>query len=316
MPYPAPPNPGGSGHRTGTQGVGRNFRGTQGIGANGRASGRNYNTTANNASKRGPKVPPKGPAAPAPLYGLTPDQEQGYATTVAGLQQQYAAAQALQQMQIASAKGDFIEARGAAKEEAIAGMASTVNHALDTGTLGASFDLSARGAVRADQTQAVQAALAAKQESIAGARLQGTAALGTFYQGLGEVQTGRANAEAMAQIEAFKNDQFDTLQQNFKAMQRAVLAKLNKNRNRDKPAQGPVPSGTPGPGVGVNGIAGQAAAASESAVAGLNAFLPAGIAMNVNVTPSGVSQTAGRAAQRIVGMGSSRLAEFLGLPPR
>lgn len=204
---------------------------------------RNRNTTRNNASHGTgasgnrpdfPKYPLKG-NGPAPMPTLMPSQEAGYATQIAGLQRNLAAAQALAKANIAAARGQYQSAHAEADKTQIDETATAVNHALDSHTFGSSFDLGARAGAVTDAAQQLQDARLTRDQAIAQERVGVIGAQGDFYTGLGGIQADRGAAEAEAAAQAYQNDMFNSVTQDFGALKQAALAALaaNNGRRRD-----------------------------------------------------------------------------------
>lgn len=192
------------------------------------------NTQIHNAGKKPPA--PTWLGGPPQAALASPTSQLGYANQISGLQTTYAGALALQKATIAKARSDAILARQAAKSTAVAGMAGTVNNALDRGLLGSSIDLNGRADVLTQLGAAKQAALGAKTATIGAARADTIGAMGDYYLGLGQVQSQQAMDAAELSIDAYKNDQLGLLNQNFAAWQDYYanqMARRNRGRQRD-----------------------------------------------------------------------------------
>lgn len=186
--------------------------------------------------------------APYPLGD--PSTYGGYAAQVMGLQTQFAGASALAQAGIGAAKAQFLVQRNAAQQQRIADVTGSVNAALEAGTVGSSMDLQNRAAAPIAEAANIQAALAARNTTIA---QQGTAkisALGQFYSGLGQAQFAVSVAESQAALQQYQNDALDLLTSKFAKLRAAYLAR-QQQRGRARNITRPVPattnpSGTPG----------------------------------------------------------------------
>ena len=108
----------------------------------GRGRGRNRNSVVNNASK-------------APV--VSPGSAVNYGAQTANLQLVLAQRLAAMKAQAGLIRSDFLTAKAGARAEAVSGMASQVNTALDRGILGSSTDLAGRASVDAARAAAVAA---------------------------------------------------------------------------------------------------------------------------------------------------------------
>lgn len=190
------------------------------------------NTQIHNAGKK-PPAPSWLGGPPTPALA-SPSSQLGYASQTAGLQTQYAGALALQKAQIAKARSDAILARQAAKSTAVTNMAGTVNGALDRGLLGSSIDLSGRADVLAQLGTDKQAALAAKTSAVGAAKADTIGAMGSYYLGLGQVQSQQAMDSAELSIKQYEADQYGLLNQNFAAWQDYYANRMSRRgRQRD-----------------------------------------------------------------------------------
>lgn len=191
---------------------------------------RSNNTVIHNQSKKPPA--PSWLGGPPPAALASPGSQLGYANQTAGLQTQYAGALALQKSQIAKARSDAILARQQAKSTAVENMAGAVNGALDRGLLGSSIDLSGRSAVLAQLGTDKQAALAAKSAAVGAAKADTIGAMGSYYLGLGQVQSEQAMDSAELSIKQYEADQYGLLNQNFAAWQDYYAKQMRGRRGR------------------------------------------------------------------------------------
>jgi hypothetical protein len=191
-----------------------------GPGSNATGAGPNKNTLLNQMSKRtnvGKSGVPS-PADPA-TYG-------GYATTIMGLQQQLAAAQALAKAGIGTAKAEFGMAKQAAKQFRVDSTAAVEGEMAGRGITGSSAAMNAQAGVVAETAAMRQAALAAKRSAVAGYRNDQIQAVGQFYTGLGAAQSELANAQAMQNIARYEADQFDVMNANFNKFRQQLLERM------------------------------------------------------------------------------------------
>lgn len=189
----------------------------------------NKNTLLNQYSKRTPGAGSSATPAPA-----DPNSYGAFASTVMGLQQQLAAAQALARAGIGSARSQAMIDRQAAQVARVEGVTGAEADAVSRGVVGGSADLAARGSAVAAAAAMRQQAMATKHAAIAEARGNQMAAVGDFYTGMGAAQADLANTQAMQNIQRFQSDAFDTMQTNFTALQKAMLRRLrSRGRARD-----------------------------------------------------------------------------------
>lgn len=189
---------------------------------------RNRETLINQRSKYTYGTP-----GPAPL--LSPSATFGYATQVAGLQQNLAAAMALKRQQIQAARAAATLQRQQAVAQEISNMAGNVNSALDRGIVGSSIDLQARADTKTELGAARAAIVGERSQAVGAAKLGGMQAVGQYYLGLGQVQADKANARAELALQAYQNDQL-----------LAVLQQLQQNQGKPGTRRGLTPDTAPG----------------------------------------------------------------------
>jgi len=191
-----------------------------GPGSNRTGAGSNKNTVVNAYSKK-----PKPPTSPT-AYGsqatpppADPSTYGGYAAQVMGLQQRLAAAMALKKTTIGGAQAQYMLAKQQAAASQVSGVTSAESDALQRGILGSSADLGNRAGAVTDAAALRQAALADKNQAVAGAQVGAMGAVGEFYTGLGQAQFDVANAQANIAAQRYQNDAFDVLNQNYAKLQ-------------------------------------------------------------------------------------------------
>lgn len=182
---------------------------------------RNRNTNVNNASKY-----PNGYQAPVSSASAV---QYGDQLAMARMQylQQLAALKA-QRSQIGQQYGMAVtDARGAA----IGNMVGAEANALERGVVGSSSDLSARAGVIADRQRAIAEAQAARISGRLGLAQQAIGVRGDYYSQLSSIQNAMAQEQMANTINAFGNDSFDALQQNYQD----VLAQLRNQKSGRNP---------------------------------------------------------------------------------
>ena len=189
----------------------------------GTGGGTNHNTTTQNNS-RTPSGQTGGVPSPA-----DPSSYGAYAATVAGAQMQLAAAAALRKSQIGVARGQYGLDMNAATNLRPTETVQAEAAALANGGIGSSVDLQNRATAVTDSATAQEQALAARNASISGSRVGYMGALGEYSTTTASAAAQLANAQAMANAERFKQDQFDTVLQKLSDLRK----RLNRNRTRD-----------------------------------------------------------------------------------
>lgn len=161
-----------------------------------RTTGRSRDTVVNNASRV--VAPPVSPASAVNAGDQLASGTYEYLQRLALLRQE-----------LMNARVNKADALAAARADRVAGMASAVNSALDTGMLGSSVDLSNRAAVIAQQAAAKQAALRGYQAETAGVQQEQLSAAAQFAQLQASIQAAKA-AERMAALqENYYNGLYD-----------------------------------------------------------------------------------------------------------
>lgn len=209
----------------------------------GRGSGRQRNTLVNNASKA---TTPTGPTTTSYQAPLSSSSQVQYGSQLAQARYDYLSQLAALKAQRAQVGAQFGVAAQDARSAAIGNMAAAEGGAQDRGLLGSSLDLSGRAGVIADR----QRAIADAQSQRAAGRLdlaqQGIGVRSGYYTQVAGIQNAIAQEQMYNGIQAFQNDTFDAMQQNYQDILQAIL---DRKRGR-----------TPIQRNGLGGVAGASAA--------------------------------------------------------
>jgi hypothetical protein len=164
----------------------------------GHGTGRNRNTTVNNASHGSAGGPP------APV---SPGSAVNYAGQMAQTQLNYFQQLAAIKAQGGQLRADFAMSKAQAQQAAIANMAHTEAGALDRGIVNSSIDLGQRTGVIAERTTAIQAAIAARQAGRLGLKTARLNAGNDYYTQMFQIQAAKAAEQAQNAADALKQDQ-------------------------------------------------------------------------------------------------------------
>lgn len=136
----------------------------------------------------------------------------------------------------------FALARQSAKDNAIAGMAGSVNSALDRGIVGSSIDAGARAGVLAQRASDVSTAEADRAAALQNLKLQQVGAGNEYYSNLSNIQNTISQEEMANTISAFANNQFDAKNLNYRDILAAIRDQKTGNTPRARTGLQPNPN--------------------------------------------------------------------------
>ena len=222
----------------------------------GRSPGSRRNTGANANSKAG-----------AGAYAaLSAAQAQGIASQAAGLQDAYTQALMAIKQQRGIVKGQAIQARAAARDQAVSDMGATEGDALQRGIQGSSVAaINQEGVIQARNAALIQAN-SAQGDALAQLRLQKLGAQSALNTGLSNLQAQQAAQEAELQVQRYQNGLVDSASR-YQELYQKALARIAALRG--KPPRGQSPAAVPpNPYVPGTRLEGPSGAPSHGAYAG------------------------------------------------
>lgn len=182
-----------------------------------------------------------------PLPAMSPESTANYYAQLASLSSGLTVALAASKAQRVGIKAQGKVAAAQIRSDAIDNMASTVNHALDTGTVGASFDAANRVGVLADRASGLAANRADVRGQLAQSRL-GDQATALQYQLSGQQLEGQRIAEIDSALrdQLLNNTIISGMESQVDALKAVYEALAQNAPGGNQPGRGPRGSGSLG----------------------------------------------------------------------